>query len=43
MTAKTRTCFWFEGDGEEAAAFYVSLLPESRIERSLRPERDGPR
>lgn len=27
-----RTCLWFAGGGEEAAAFYVALLPDSRIE-----------
>ena len=31
-TAKVRTCLWFDGQGEEAAEFYVSLLPESAIE-----------
>ena len=29
-------CLWFNGDAEEAAAFYVSLLPDSRIERVQR-------
>ncbi|MEZ4224755.1 MAG: VOC family protein [Polyangiaceae bacterium] len=29
---KVRTCFWFDGNGAEAAEFYVSLLPDSRIE-----------
>ncbi|TSJ63810.1 VOC family protein [Starkeya sp. 3C] len=27
-----RTCLWFDGKAEEAAHFYVSLLPNSRIE-----------
>ena len=27
-----RTCLWMESRGDEAAAFYVSLLPDSRIE-----------
>lgn len=35
-TAKVRTCLWFEKDGTEAAEFWVSLLPDSRIERSTR-------
>lgn len=30
---KTRTCLWFERNGLEAARFYVSLLPESRLEK----------
>lgn len=29
---KVRTCLWFEKGGAEAAAFYVSLLPDSRVE-----------
>jgi predicted 3-demethylubiquinone-9 3-methyltransferase (glyoxalase superfamily) len=29
--AKITTCLWFDGKAEEAARFYVSLLPESRI------------
>ncbi len=26
-------CLWFDGEAEEAAKFYVSLLPDSRIEK----------
>ncbi|MBM6596608.1 VOC family protein [Microvirga pudoricolor] len=26
-------CLWFDGDAEEAARFYVSLVPNSRIDR----------
>jgi predicted 3-demethylubiquinone-9 3-methyltransferase (glyoxalase superfamily) len=29
---KVRTCLWFDGNGQEAAEFYVSLLPDSSIE-----------
>jgi predicted 3-demethylubiquinone-9 3-methyltransferase (glyoxalase superfamily) len=29
-------CLWFDGEAEEAAGFYVSLLPDSRIERVVR-------
>lgn len=32
MAAKVRTCLWFDGRVEEAADFYVSLLPDSRVE-----------
>lgn len=32
MAAKVRTCLWFDGRVEEAAGFYVSLLPDSRVE-----------
>lgn len=35
MTPKVRTCLWFDGNGEEAARFYVSLIPDSRIEDGL--------
>ena len=30
-----RTCLWFARDGEEAAEFYVSLLPRSRIDAKV--------
>ncbi|BAQ18629.1 VOC family protein [Methyloceanibacter caenitepidi] len=30
--SKVRTCFWFESGGQEAAEFYVSLLPDSEID-----------
>ena len=39
---KVRTCLWFEKGGEEAARFYVTLLPDSHIESSYRPDPDGP-
>lgn len=39
---KVRTCLWFDGNGEEAAEFYVSLLPDSVIESVSRPEPDKP-
>ncbi|SMY08699.1 VOC family protein [Flavimaricola marinus] len=29
--AKVQTCLWFDGNGEEAAAFYVGLIPDSEI------------
>lgn len=29
--SKITTCLWFDGKADEAARFYVSLLPESRI------------
>ncbi|MHA7872039.1 MAG: VOC family protein [Hyphococcus sp.] len=32
MTSKIRTCLWFESGGLDAARFYVSLLPDSRLE-----------
>lgn len=38
MTAKPRisTCLWFDANGEEAANFYVSLFPNSRVVSVLR-------
>lgn len=42
MDAKVRTCLWFNDDGEEAANYYVSLLPDSRIDSISRPDPSGP-
>lgn len=39
---KVRTCLWFNDRGEAAAEFYVTLLPDSRIETVMRPDPDGP-
>jgi predicted 3-demethylubiquinone-9 3-methyltransferase (glyoxalase superfamily) len=39
---KLRTCLWFAGEGEQAADFYVSLLPDSFIEGGHGPE-GGPK
>lgn len=34
MSSSIRTCLWFrDGRGREAAAFYCSLIPGSRVER----------
>ena len=35
-------CLWFNGEAEEAANFYVSLLPGSKIENVARNSTDGP-
>lgn len=40
--SKISPCLWFNGDAEEAANFYVSLLPGSRIETVQRNPVDGP-
>ncbi|CBV42836.1 VOC family protein [Halomonas elongata] len=33
---------WFDGQAEEAASFYVSVFPDSRIERVVRTPTDTP-
>jgi len=40
--SKISPCLWFDGEAEEAANFYVSLLPDSRIERIQRNPVDSP-
>jgi predicted 3-demethylubiquinone-9 3-methyltransferase (glyoxalase superfamily) len=42
FNAKVRTCFGFNGDGHVAADFYVSLLPDSRIENTVKLDPNGP-
>jgi len=39
---KVTPFLWFDGQAEQAARFYVSLLPESRIERVTRSPADTP-
>lgn len=39
---KVEICLWFDGNGEEAARFYVSLLPDSRIDAVTRAPADYP-
>jgi predicted 3-demethylubiquinone-9 3-methyltransferase (glyoxalase superfamily) len=40
--SKISPCLFFESEAEEAANFYVSLLPDSRIDKILRNPIDGP-
>ena len=40
--SKLVPCMWFNGDAEEAAKFYVSLVPNSGIVRVQRNVSDGP-
>ena len=40
--SKISPCLWFDGEAEEAANFYVSLLPDSRIEKVQKNPVDGP-
>ncbi len=42
MGAKVRTCLAFKDQAEEAARFYVSLLPGSELETVFRPNPGGP-
>jgi predicted 3-demethylubiquinone-9 3-methyltransferase (glyoxalase superfamily) len=39
---KPYPCLWFDGDAEQAAAFYVSLLPDSHVDRVWRSPADTP-
>lgn len=39
---KIRPCLWFDGQAEAAAAFYVSVFPDSRIESIVRFPMDWP-
>jgi predicted 3-demethylubiquinone-9 3-methyltransferase (glyoxalase superfamily) len=40
--SKVTPCLWFGSEAEEAANFYVSLLPDSRIETVQRNTVDSP-
>jgi len=40
--SKISPCLWFNGEAEEAANFYVSLLPGSKIYTVARSSTDGP-
>ena len=40
--SKISPCLWFNGEAEEAANFYVSLLPNSKIETIQKNMADGP-
>ena len=40
--SKISPCLWFNGEAEEAANLYVSLLPDSRIETVQKNTVDGP-
>ncbi len=39
---KVRTCLWFDHEAEQAASFYVSVLPDSRIIDVARCGEAGP-
>ena len=40
--SKIAPCLWFKDEAEEAANFYVSLLPDSRIDRVQKNVMDSP-
>src|SRR6266566_1810411 len=40
--SKVSPCLWFDGEAEEAAKFYVSLLPDSRIGNIQKNAVDSP-
>src|SRR5687768_11366771 len=40
--SKVYPCLWFDGRAEEAANFYVSLLPDSHVDRVWRSPADTP-
>ena len=39
---KIRPCLWYNHDGEEAANFYVTLFPDSRVDHVQRSPADNP-
>jgi predicted 3-demethylubiquinone-9 3-methyltransferase (glyoxalase superfamily) len=39
---KIRPCLWYDGNAEEAANFYVTLLPDSRVDNVQRSPADNP-
>ena len=41
-TPKLYPCLWFDGQAEEAASFYVTLLADSRVDRVWRSPADTP-
>jgi predicted 3-demethylubiquinone-9 3-methyltransferase (glyoxalase superfamily) len=42
MMDKVKLCLWFDGQAEEAANFYVTLLPDSRVDAVHRAPSDYP-
>src|SRR5919106_1585656 len=39
---KVYPCLWFDGQAEEAASFYTSLLPDSRVDKVWRSPAETP-
>jgi predicted 3-demethylubiquinone-9 3-methyltransferase (glyoxalase superfamily) len=42
VSDKIAPCLWFDGKAEQAASFYVSLLPDSRVDAVHRAPADFP-
>lgn len=42
MTKRITPCLWFDGQAEEAATFYASIFPNSRVGRIARYGSAGP-
>ena len=40
--SKITPCLWFDGQAEEAAKFYVSVFPDSRIDEVMRSPAETP-
>lgn len=40
--SKITTCLWYDGTAEEAAAFYVTLLPDSHVDNIVKAPSDNP-
>jgi len=40
--AKITPCLWFDNQAEEAAKFYTSLFPNSRVDKVVRAAADNP-
>ena len=40
--AKVFPCLWFDGNAEEAASFYVTLLPDSHVDKVWRSPAETP-
>src|SRR5215217_1888005 len=41
-TQKITPCLWFDGNAEEAANFYISVFPDSRVDAVNRAPSDYP-
>ncbi|MFT4056263.1 MAG: VOC family protein [Novosphingobium sp.] len=42
MTAKNRVCLWYDGTAEDAANFYASTFPDTRVDSVQRAPADYP-